>query len=121
MLTGRLPFQGSLTSILRQIGSDEPPRPSSIVAEIVAGSPLEQVCLKMMAKLPADRFASTAEVIAALDDVFPRAGAVVAKPSLFARLWSRLIGLLPFAATRAGGGAAKRSAAGAETPRKTPP
>jgi predicted Ser/Thr protein kinase len=121
MLTGRLPFQGSLTSILRQIGSDEPPRPSSIVAEIGAGSQLEQVCLKMMAKLPADRYPGTAEVIAALDDVFPRAGAVVAEPSLFARLWARLIRLVPFAATRAGGEPARRSAAGAEAPRKTSP
>jgi serine/threonine protein kinase len=103
MLTGRLPFQGSLTAMLRQIGSDAPPRPSSIVAEIGEGSQLERICLKMMAKSPADRFASAAEVVTALDDVFPRAGVEVAKPSLFTRLRSRLAGLFPSAANRAGG------------------
>jgi serine/threonine protein kinase len=92
MLTGRLPFQGSLTSLLRQIGSDEPPRPSSLVPEIGEGSPLERICLKMMAKSPADRYPSTADVVAALDDVFPRAGPVVVQPSVFRRLWSWSIG-----------------------------
>jgi serine/threonine protein kinase len=97
MLTGRLPFQGSLTSILRQIGSAEPPRPSAIVAEIGEGSRLEGVCLKMMAKSPAGRYASTADVVVALDDVFPRAGTEVVRRSAFLRLRSWLAGFLPSA------------------------
>ena len=64
------------------------PRPSSLVPEIGEGSPLELVCLKMMAKSTADRYPSTADVVAALDDVFPRAGPVVVQPSVFRRLWS---------------------------------
>src|SRR5262249_37596917 len=46
MLTGRLPFQGSLASVLRQIGNDQPPKPSSLAPEIGADSHLERVCLK---------------------------------------------------------------------------
>ncbi len=67
MLTGRLPFRGSITSILRQIGSDLPPKPSTFNLEIGEDSPVERICLNMIAKSPADRFASMADVVAALD------------------------------------------------------
>jgi serine/threonine protein kinase len=95
MLTGRIPFQGSLTSVLRQIGSAEPPRPSAITPGIGADSPLERICLTMMAKSPADRFPSMAAVVQALDEAFPRAGVRVASRGVFQRLWSWLI--RPFA------------------------
>src|SRR5262249_1038466 len=49
MLSGRLPFVGSLASVLRQIGNQEPPRPSEIAAEGGVDSCLEGICLKMMA------------------------------------------------------------------------
>src|SRR5260370_33541696 len=65
MLTGRLPFLGSLASVLRQIGSQEPPRPSALAAEVGVDSPLERIWLKMMAKSQAERFQSMAEVAAA--------------------------------------------------------
>jgi serine/threonine protein kinase len=68
LLTGRLPFQGSVTSILRQIGSQTPSRPSAINQELGEDSLLERVCLKMIAKSPADRYASMADVVAALDE-----------------------------------------------------
>jgi serine/threonine protein kinase len=90
MLTGQLPFQGSLTSVLRQIGTQEPPKPSSVAPRVGKDSSLELICLKMMAKLPANRYASMAEVADALDEAVPREGPVVAKPSTTKRLWSWL-------------------------------
>jgi serine/threonine-protein kinase len=69
MLTGQVPFRGTLTSILNQVGTNPPVRPSAINAGIGQDSPLEQICLKMMAKSPADRHASMAEVIAALESL----------------------------------------------------
>ncbi len=67
MLTGQLPFKGSLTSILNQIGTKQPVKPSAINRDIGEDSPLEQICMKMVAKSPGDRFASMAAVAAALD------------------------------------------------------
>jgi serine/threonine protein kinase len=89
LLTGQLPFRGSLTSVLRQIGSVDPPRPSAVRVELAAGSPLERICLKMMAKAPADRYPSMAEVAQALEEAFPGGGETpVAVPSIWGRLWS---------------------------------
>jgi serine/threonine protein kinase len=67
LLTGQVPFKGSLTSVLGQIGTVVPPKPSSINPELGEDSPLDRICMKMVAKLAADRFASMAEVAAALD------------------------------------------------------
>ncbi len=67
MLTGQLPFKGSLTSILNQVGTKMPAKPSAVNSDIVEDSPLEQICMRMVAKSPGDRFASMAEVAAALD------------------------------------------------------
>jgi serine/threonine protein kinase len=69
LLTGKLPFEGSILSIIRQIGRDDPPRPSQRTPNIEADSPLEQICLRMMAKSPEDRYASMSEAAAALDSV----------------------------------------------------
>src|SRR5262249_44695938 len=55
MITGRLPFQGSFTAVLHQIGSAQPARPSTLAPAITEDSPLERICLKMMAKSPNDR------------------------------------------------------------------
>jgi serine/threonine protein kinase len=90
MLTGRIPFQGSLTSVLRQIGSEPPPRPSALAPGIGQDSPLENICLRMMAKSPADRFPSLANVVEALDEAFSREGLPLSKSSVFARVWSWL-------------------------------
>lgn len=90
MLTGRLPFQGSLTSILRQIGSDQPPRPSALNLGIGEDSPLERICLKMMAKSLAERYQSMADVVAALEELSPHEAAPIGKTSALGRLkfWS---------------------------------
>jgi serine/threonine protein kinase len=73
LLTGQLPFRGSLTSILQQIASQQPVKPSSCNYTIAQDSPLEQICMKMVAKSPSDRFASMAEVVAALDSLTGKA------------------------------------------------
>jgi serine/threonine protein kinase len=81
MLTGRVPFQGSFTSILRKISSEQPQKPSAINVAIAADSALERICLKMMAKAPADRFPTMAAVAEAIEEAFPREGPAVAQPS----------------------------------------
>jgi serine/threonine protein kinase len=90
MLTGRLPFRGSLTSILRQIGSEPPPRPSALNPGIGEDSALERICLKMMAKSPEGRYASMAEVAAALEGLSPREDEPIVKASALSRIksWS---------------------------------
>jgi serine/threonine protein kinase len=106
MLTGRPPFQGSLTAILRQVADAEPPRPSSVNPALGGASPLERVCLKMMAKAPAARYAGMAEVVEALEEAFPRERPPAPPPSLWRRLvsWAgRLFGFRSGAQTSAGG------------------
>ncbi len=88
MLTGRLPFRGSLTSILRQIGCDQPPRPSALNVGIGENSPLETVCLRMMAKSVEERYPTMAQVVAALEALSPREEAAIVKPSAFDRIKS---------------------------------
>jgi serine/threonine protein kinase len=92
ILTGRLPFSGSLASVLRQIGSQEPPRPSA-VAKGAVDAGLERICLKMMAKSQEERFQSMAEVVAAV--YIPESAPVqVAKPSVLQRMKSWFRGFL---------------------------
>lgn len=93
LLTGRFPFRGTLISVLHQITHDEPPRPSSLNPEIAQDSQLEKICLKMMAKAPADRFANMTDVANVLEQAFPRADAAVAAPSTSQSPWSWLRGI----------------------------
>ena len=60
MLTGQLPFQGSMVVILSQVMLKEPPLPSSLRPGL--DPRLDVICRKMMAKRPQDRFASMIEV-----------------------------------------------------------
>jgi formylglycine-generating enzyme required for sulfatase activity/predicted Ser/Thr protein kinase len=53
LLTGELPFQGSLLSILKQIATKEPPSPVELHAEI--DPTLGNLCLRMLAKQEKDR------------------------------------------------------------------
>jgi serine/threonine protein kinase len=94
MLTGRLPFRGSLTSILRQITSGEAPRPSSVNPALGEGSPLERICLAMMAPSPAERYPSMAAVDEALDEAFFRECLPAARLPLWRRLRSWAAGLV---------------------------
>jgi serine/threonine protein kinase len=66
LLTGRLPFQGTQISVLAQIVTQTPAPPSSFRQQL---SPvLEAICLQAMAKRPADRFGSMAELAGALSE-----------------------------------------------------
>jgi serine/threonine protein kinase len=86
MLTGRLPFTGSLTSILRQISSAEPPKPATLNPVLAECEPLVCVCLRMMARSPVDRYPNMAAVATALDEAFAaQRRAAAAGPSLMNR------------------------------------
>jgi eukaryotic-like serine/threonine-protein kinase len=56
LLTGELPFQGSVMAVMGKILAKDPPRPSQLRPQM--DRRIETVCLKMMAKTPAERFAS---------------------------------------------------------------
>jgi serine/threonine protein kinase len=56
LLTGQLPFQGSVIAVMGQILTKEPARPSQLRPEM--DQRVEAICLKMMAKTPPERFAS---------------------------------------------------------------
>jgi serine/threonine protein kinase len=89
ILTGRVPFWGSLTAILRKIPCDEPALPSSLVPAVGHNSLLERVCLKMLAKSPADRFPTMAAVADTLAPATPgREEKPPPKRSWWQRLWS---------------------------------
>ena len=61
ILTGRPPFLGSDTQeVLRRVKEEQPAPPRQIWAEVPMA--LEAVCLRALAKRPADRFASASEV-----------------------------------------------------------
>jgi predicted Ser/Thr protein kinase len=66
LLTGRLPFNGDTFTVLAQLLVDDPPPPSSHQPDI--DNRMEAICLKAMAKKPADRYASMAEFAADLTD-----------------------------------------------------
>jgi serine/threonine protein kinase len=67
MLARRLPFEGSIMHVLKQVISD-PPTPPSKYNEEVSGSLLEQLCLKMLEKSPGDRVPCMSEVAEAADE-----------------------------------------------------
>lgn len=64
LLAGRLPFQGSLGEVMVQIATLPPPPPTQFRPGLDAA--LEAICLKALAKQPADRFASMHELAMAL-------------------------------------------------------
>jgi WD40 repeat protein len=64
MLTGELPFRGTPRMLLQQVLNDEPRRPRSF-NEVIPRD-LETICLKAMAKEPARRYATAADLAADL-------------------------------------------------------
>jgi predicted Ser/Thr protein kinase len=64
LLAGRVPFEGTLGSILAQIATVPPAAPSAVRAGV--DRRLEAICLKAMAKQPADRYATMGDLAAAL-------------------------------------------------------
>ena len=68
LLTGRLPYRDDdALTIVKALGSGEVPRVSSVRADVPAG--LDQVIARAMAVDPHDRFASAADLKAALETV----------------------------------------------------
>jgi hypothetical protein len=63
-LTGRLPFEGTSLAVLAKIITEAPPPPTTVRADL--DPRLEQICLRAMAKEPAQRYASMAELATAL-------------------------------------------------------
>jgi serine/threonine protein kinase len=58
LLTGRLPFEGPLHALPAKVVDDDPPSPLTFNSELPLE--LEKICLKAIAKRPADRYASAA-------------------------------------------------------------
>ncbi len=66
MITGKLPFQGTMMSVIGQIATKEP-TPVGQYRQELANSPLERLCRKMLAKQIGDRPQTMQEVARALD------------------------------------------------------
>ena len=64
LLTGQLPYRGSITAVLGQIVQGTPRPPSESRPDL--DKRLEAICLKLMARTPAQRYASAAEAAATL-------------------------------------------------------
>ena len=79
LLTGQIPFTGSLLSILAKVLS-EPPTPVQTLRPEVDDE-IAAVCHRMLAKLPQERFASMEEVAAVLAKWLKRTGSPAAKPA----------------------------------------
>lgn len=78
LLTGRLPFSGSVPEILQKVLSDEaPPEPHRVSA--AAEPDLGAVCMKCLEKQPGDRYATAGELADELD-CFLRGEGVRARP-----------------------------------------
>ena len=60
LLTGQLPFRGSLSAVMAQILTRDPAPPSQLRPDL--DGRIETLCLKMLARDPANRFASLAAV-----------------------------------------------------------
>ncbi len=66
LLTGRLPFEGSVVAIIGQILTAEPPDVRTVRPDV--DEKLSAICRRLMARSPADRYASMRDVAAALTE-----------------------------------------------------
>jgi serine/threonine-protein kinase len=88
VLTGRRPFTGSASTLMRQVLEDTPIPPSELEPRLPAE--IDEVVLKGLAKSPADRYRTVRELAEALQHVFylhpsapaaaPRAGEDTTQP-----------------------------------------
>ena len=67
MITTKLPFSGSVVSVLQRIVNEAPARPATHVPAL-ANSPIESICLKMMEKSPSNRYPCMGDVAEAMED-----------------------------------------------------
>lgn len=77
LLTGRRPFEGATTAIMHKVLSTPPPRPSAFSPVLAAFDP---VVARAMAKDPAQRYASAAELAVAIESAFARSAAAMPDP-----------------------------------------
>ncbi len=100
LLTGRAPFEGPLLSVLSRLGKDHPDPPSSHCPDV--DRRLEAICLKAIAKAPANRYQSAGALAEALDQYLAGPPHSASPPSRRRRLiWGSAAGaalLLVFAA-----------------------
>lgn len=94
-LTGRIPFTGSLLTVLRQVAENPPPSIMEIKPELQDNpryADLERIAFKMMAKDPADRYANASEVADALQRIVDNKSVMVSggsggSSSWFNKIW----------------------------------
>jgi serine/threonine protein kinase len=77
MLTGHCPFSGSVTEVLGKILHVQPQPPSKYRPDI--DSELERICLKAIAKNPAERYGSMRELAEELGDYMRQASTTQAR------------------------------------------
>lgn len=65
LLTGQVPFRGSMAAVFGRILSEPPAPPSTVRSDLDPA--LEAICLKALAKSASERYASMAEMASALD------------------------------------------------------
>ncbi|QEF98235.1 Serine/threonine-protein kinase PknB [Stieleria maiorica] len=92
LLTGRLPFRGSLGTIMSGVLRDDPDPPSKTLPDL--DRQLEAICLTMMSKRAEDRYVSMGEVARMLSDWLqpeqpPQVDATAARR--FVHSWPRVI------------------------------
>ncbi len=81
LLTGRVPYGGSVAEVLRRVQSDEPP-PDPRDANSNVDADLREVCLKCLHKDPADRYRTARDLADDLDR-YVRGDEVTARPPGF--------------------------------------
>jgi eukaryotic-like serine/threonine-protein kinase len=80
MLTGQLPFDGSLVEMMRQNATIDPPPMNERNPAVQVTAPLQQVVSKLMARDPAQRYQSARAVLDALAEL-PRRPGTAMRPS----------------------------------------
>jgi serine/threonine protein kinase len=96
LLTGQLPFSGPLTEVLASIRCSEPPSPRLLNPDLDAR--LEAICLKAMAKAPANRYQSAADLADALQEYLQVSSEAARSSSQRRRLtWIASVGAIALA------------------------
>jgi serine/threonine protein kinase len=97
LLTGQVPFTGSLASVLGQILSKTPTRPIRLRPDL--DPRIDTLCMKMLAKNPADRFASLSGVADQIAAIVRKTTTetVPKRPSRKGRTWAAVAAAALFA------------------------
>lgn len=72
LLTGQLPFRGTISSIIASILTKQPPKPSALRPGL--DPRVEALCLKMMARSPSNRFPSLKAAAAEMATIYKAVG-----------------------------------------------